>query len=442
MIGVGRGSVTQLRSDLSIRWRARAAFRLAQSLAALGVAASIFICSPAEANGVKLPANFNHFDHLVVPARVRGVPVDVVAIYSNYPAYSPAVAPGEGYACVDDAARAMVLLSDTLEQHSDSAQLRQLELLSRFVLQMQNENGYFNNFIRSDGSINTTGRTSVAALNWWSLRALWGLEAAYRVVPHDTVLARQIAASTSKVVANIERDMPSASHKYRHMQGLRIPTWLPAGSGADQASVAIIGLLLHYRRTQDARLPTLIGDLADGIIDMQVGDADHFPYEVHLSWRNSWHAWGNYQAYALLLAGQQFNRRAYTASALSEVRHFYPYLISRGYLSGFSLQRINGKIRFTHVSKFPQIAYGIQPMVYAAVQAFRVTGNERYREIAQQAEMWFLGANPAHRPVYNEASGVVYDGIGKGAKINPNSGAESTIAGLMAIQRLSDVQQP
>ena len=72
-------------------------------------------------------------------------------------------APGEGYACVDDAARGIVLLSAALDAQDDPVSA-QLELLTKFVLAMQNSNGYFNNFIQTDGRINTGYRTSVGGI--------------------------------------------------------------------------------------------------------------------------------------------------------------------------------------------------------------------------------------------------------------------------------------
>ena len=47
--------------------------------------------------------------------------------------------------------------------------------------------------------------------------------------------------------------------------------------------------------------------LADGIVLMQQGDATHIPYGAFLSWENTWHAYGNDQAYALLKAGMFLN---------------------------------------------------------------------------------------------------------------------------------------
>jgi len=394
-------------------------------------------CAESGAITLALPApNFAHFNHLVAPAVIDGETVAVLIIYSSAPDFGYVAAPGEGYACVDDAARGIVLLSAALDAKNDPVKQHQLELLTKFVLAMQSSNGYFNNFIKTDGTINTDYRTSVAELNWWSLRALWGLEAAYRQLPHDSDLARQVAASITRLVGNLKRDLPVGKQgsDYRGPSG--IPDWMPSGSGADQAAVMIIGLLPYYARTHDEQALTLISAMADGIRAMQAGDASHFPYGVHLSWRNTWHAWGSDQAYALLLAGRQLHRPDYTASGLAEVDHFYPYLLKRGYLSELVLGKTGGRYRALHAARYPQTAYGIRPMVFAADEAWRITGKARYRTIARRYATWLTGNNITHRALYDAASGRVSDGIEPHARINPNSGAESTLEGLMALQRV------
>jgi hypothetical protein len=377
---------------------------------------------------------FYHFDHLVTQTSIDGVPVDVVNIYSVAPDYAYAAEPREGFACVDDAARAIVLLSRSIEQEANDKKLHQLELLVAFVLRMQNQNGYFNNFIWPNGSINTIDKTSLAELNWWSLRALWGLESGLLILPKDSDLSRQAQVATERLVANLKRDLPVNPRVTRREEGLDVPSWLPMGSGADQAAIAVIGLLSNYDRTHDGSVLNIITAMADGIEQMQVGDAHRFPYGAHLSWRNEWHAWGADQAYALLLAGRKLRRPDYVRGGLFEVDYFYPYLIRRGYLSSLSIRKVGDRYLAIRQEKFPQIAYGIRPMVSAAIEAYRITGKRRYLATALTIESWLTGANDAHQAIYEAASGRIFDGIEPGARVNRNSGAESTIEGLLALQ--------
>ncbi|MDP9057211.1 MAG: hypothetical protein M3N34_07815, partial [Pseudomonadota bacterium] len=241
----------------------------------------------------------------------------------------------------------------------------------------------------------------------------------------------------ARVVANLKRDLSVGRAKSTYLVGRRVPDWLPSGSGADQAAVAIIGLLPYYARSHDAQALSLISAMADGIKAMRAGDEQHFPYDAHLSWRNTWHAWGSDQAYALLLAGRQLHRSDYIASGLAEVDHFYPYLLNHGYLAEMVVAQTGRGVIATHRARYPQIAYGIRPMVFAADEAWRITGKARYRAIARRFASWLTGNNVAHRAIYDAGSGRVSDGIVAGARINPNSGAESTLEGLMALQRVN-----
>lgn len=381
--------------------------------------------------------NLAHFDHLYAERDLGGERVGILHIYSEAPDYRFAIEPREGYTCVDDVARGIVLLS---AGHPDAKRRHQIEMLTRFVLHLQADNGYFHNFLWGDGRINRDYRTSLAELNWWSLRALWGLEAALPHLSPDT--ATRARAAADRLVANLKRDLPTAAAGTTMVEGLAIPTWLPLESGADAGSTALLGLLPHYARTRDPATRALIGRIGDGLVAMQAGDARRFPHGAHLSWRNSWHAWGNAQAYALLRAGKALNRRDFIDSGLSEVDHFYPWLLRTGMRASFTLSRTNEGYVARDEQRFSQIAYGLAPMILAATEAYRQTGNPRYRTTAQSLGRWFTGSNDARRAIYDPATGRSYDGIVGPERVNANAGAESTIEGLFALTALAGTALP
>ena len=411
---------------------------IAVSLPVTGGAAQVARVAAERADAQAI--NLAHLDHLFAQARVGGEQVGVLRIYSEAPDYRFAIEPREGYACVDDVARAMVLLA--AQPSLTPARLRQLDLLTRFVLRMQADNGYFHNFIWHDGRINREYRTSLAELNWWSLRALWGLEAAMlrlRSQSQTTVRARVAA---DRLVANLKRDLPIANARMSVAEGTAVPDWLPFGSGADAASTALLGLIPHYGRTRDAGTRALIARLGEGLVQMQAGDAATFPHGAHLSWRNQWHAWGNAQAYALQRAGALLGRADFTRSALAEIDGFYPYLLRTGMLSGFMLHGKGDRTGQGEVQRFPQIAYGISPMVLAATEAYRVTGEPRYRDLAQRLARWFAGDNDARQRMFDPKTGRAFDGIIGADRVNRNAGAESTVEALLALTALGGTPLP
>jgi hypothetical protein len=395
---------------------------------------------PAAAAVQRQPINLAHFDHLYAEATVGGERVGILHIYSEAPDYRFEIEPNEGYACVDDVARGMVLLAamPTLP----ATRLRQLDMMTRFVLQMQADNGYFHNFIWAGGRINREYRTSLAELNWWSLRALWGLEAALQKLPKDSDTARRARAAADRLVANLQRDLPVSKSGTTIVEGVVVPDWLPFGSGADAASTALLGLMPQYQRTRDAATRALIARIGEGIVAAQMGDTKTFPYGAHLSWQNQWHAWGNAQAYALLRAGALLDRPDFTRSALAEIDGFYPYLLRTGMVSSFALRRSGDRLSVVDVKRYPQIAYGLSPMVLAANEAYRVTGEARYREMAGRLSGWFAGVNVAGRRMYDPATGRVFDGIIGEGQVNLNAGAESTVEALLALSALQGTPLP
>lgn len=385
--------------------------------------------------------NFDHFNHLYNEIDFKGKKVGIVHIYSKYPNYVFDIEPNEGYTCVDDVARAIVMLSKYLEVFgNDEVALEKLKNLTEFVLQMQNENGYFNNFIWNNLSINTTYKTSVAQLDWWSLRALWGLESAYPFLKSNQELAGRIELATKKLIINIKRDLPVTSLNTEFINGIEFPTWLIGKQASDQSALLMLGLLKNYERTADGNAKLLIDAMAKGIMLMQKGDADNYPYGAFLSWENMWHAWGNSQAFALLKAGTKFNNQEYIDSALKEIDNFYPKLLINGFAEAFWIQKTGAVFTEKEKNVYPQIAYGLRPMVWATAEAYKYSNNEKHLTLAKDLNLWLLGKNDANEAIYNANNGVCFDGVTGLNQVNRNSGAESTIESLLLLLEMEKLK--
>jgi len=379
--------------------------------------------------------NTAHLDYLYTPiAFSTGVNVAGVYIYSEAPGYHPVADTDEGFTCVDDVARAIQVYLRSAKYSSDTSIQNKVFKLIRFVLEMQSANGYFYNFLFPNITINTNGSTTTNSANWWSWRALYTLSEAGPIIRiRDPQLADKMNNALSKLLAKIKTDLVPLAQTTKLVTGITVPEWLPVGSGTDQAAIMILGLIPYCTVNNDPVLVSYIKKLADGIALMQQGDALHFPYSCILSWENTWHAYASDQSFALMKAGVFLNETNYTAKGMAEVDNFYPWLLKNGMRSSFVLENHGTEIKLTSEKSYEQIAYGIRPMVFAAIEAYRLTNQDKYADMAGHLAAWFLGANDANKIMYSPATGRCFDGI-QSSRVNRNSGAESTIEALLTME--------
>jgi hypothetical protein len=412
-------------------------------LYAMGMGVSLIACTKKSASSSTTPpivdtglVNTNHLDNLYTPVTFAdGTIAAGVYIYSNYPGYINVEATGEGFTCVDDVSRAALVYLRSSKFSSDTSVQSKVYNLITFILEMQSPNGYFYNFLFANNLINTSGATSVNNPNWWSWRALQTLTEAAQILQNKNVqLYNKVQQAINKLIAQIKIDLVNLPETTTIINGITIPQWLPAGSGTDQSSTLILGLINYCTTTNDAVISTYIKELADGIVLMQQGDTTHFPYRAFLSWENTWHAYGNLQAYALMQVGSFLNTPQYITNATAEVDNFYPWLLQNGFQVSFSIDSNAGAIQILSDTNYAQIAYGIEPMVFAAAEAFNRTGQQKYADMAGHLAAWFLGANAASVNMYSLTTGICYDGISSPGSVNLNSGAESTIEALLTLE--------
>src|SRR5436190_13177872 len=328
--------------------------------------------------------NLSHLNYLYTPVTFSdGTKAAGIYIYSEAPDYHLVDAAGEGFTCVDDVARATLVYLRSKNFSSDTSLQAKAINLIKFMLAMQSANGYFYNFLFTNGLINKGGATSVDNPNWWSWRALQALTEGYAQIKNaDASLAAEMDAAITKLVENIKRDFVPLPKTTKTVNGIIVPEWLPAGSGTDQASLMILGLISYCSFHNDAVIQDYVKKLADGIALMQAGDASNYPYGCFLSWENTWHAYGNLQAYALMKASAFLNDDTYKTKAFVEVDNFYPWLLQNGFQSSFSLSKSGSTYQTLSEKDYDQIAYGVEPMFFAAAEAFKETSDDKYADMA------------------------------------------------------------
>jgi glycosyltransferase involved in cell wall biosynthesis len=91
-------------------------------------------------------------------------------------------------------------------------------------------------------------------------------------------------------------------------------------------------------------------------------------------------------------------------------------------------------------ARFDQQPLEAAGAVSACLQAYRVTGDCRWRNEAWSAFNWFLGDNDLQLPLYDFASGGCRDGLHPD-RANENQGAESTLSFLIALLEMRSLEE-
>lgn len=393
----------------------------------------VVLCACVDGNASQKLVNTSHLDHLYEEISVDGNKLGIIHIYCEYPDYKWVSDSDEGIACVDDATRAAIFYMNYSRKFNDSPSQHKAARLIEFVLHMQAENGFFYNFILSDYSINKIHQNSIAQANWWSWRALWSLTEAYSFFKTtDKELSVRIESAIKKTVDALKNHFQYDKNTV-DLNGFKRPAWLPHQYASDQAALIVVALCKYNSLFADDSVLNFINDFCEGIMLMQEGSENEFPFYAFMSWENLWHAWGNSQSYSLLCAYEITGNKKYLDAAVNEINHFYKFLLREKFFNEFSVKKENGKTILDSEKKFSQIAYGIRPMVYASLKAAELTNDKTYSLLAAEIATWFFGNNPAEAKMYFEQSGICYDGIINEKEINKNSGAESTIEALLTL---------
>lgn len=393
----------------------------------------MFGCSdtPGVKNEVtKSPVNLVHALSLIDSMLVEDEMIAYIWIYSEAPDYVLTEAPQEGIACVDDVGRFLEIIEHEILFYQRSDLLPLARKLTQFLLYMSLDDGLWNNFIYADGTRNTNHRNSEAEFGWWAIRGLRGLAAAYKIFENseiDSQLVQKINQQIETANIHIQAALsyyPSTNLTYLGMK----PAWL-IKNAPDMNSELMISLTkLHNTGKFD--YSDAIEKIAKGLIGYQYRKAGHDLDGMFLCWNNTWHNWGNNQAFALLEAYKVTGDSTFLTSVKVWADSFVPFLDKAGFPNEITVD-FNGNYT---TETDPQIAYGFNSLYHGMKTLANITNEQKYALAAENIFAWFIGQNNAGISMYDPESGRCYDGIDGENSINMNSGAESTIECLSAIQ--------
>ena len=388
--------------------------------AACGRGAENYVVPAGETS---LTVRLDHLQHLGLDAVVRGLPVRVVSLYAEAPDYRPTGSPArdgfEGIACLDDAARAAVVYLREYEATGDVRARDEAVRLLSFVTAMEQGDGEFVNFIDSAGRLNRNAPSSRKSMSYWAARSIWALGEAVRVLgPQDSTLVKSMRPVLDRAVSRMAREIDAGR--------------LIGGSTTATAE-ALLGLLAVERAERSKDLVPLATRTAQLLAAHSAGGMATAPWGAHIDFPDAaWHAWGSRSPEALAMAGNSLGHPEFAASARKEADGLWGrFLLAGGIPSAVAPDGT--------ATWYPQIAYGIGPLVEGYLALAETTGERRYSVFAGLAASWFLGANPAGVSMYDEQTGRTFDGINgpTAGQVNRNSGAESTIEALLALQRVT-----
>ncbi|MBA2708732.1 MAG: extracellular solute-binding protein [Gemmatimonadaceae bacterium] len=378
---------------------------------------------PVPAGPAPLSVNLDYLRHLGLDATVGGRPVRVVSLYAEAPDYRPTGSPArdgyEGIASLDDAARAAVAYLRAYEHTGDMGAHDEALRLLAFVVSMEQGDGEYVNFVDAQGRLNLAAPSSRKSMSYWAARSLWALGEAARVLgSKDSAALSTIRPVLDRTVARLGREIAAGSL---------------IGGSATATAEALLGLLALERAKLSPSVASLAARTASLLVPLARGDMETPPWGARVdSSKADWHAWGSRATAALALAAVVLNRPDFAVAARQEADALWGRFLLAGQVA--SSVSPDGTAAF-----FPQIAYGVGPVVEGYLALAAATGERRYAVFAGLAAAWFVGTNPAGVAMYDEKTGRTFDGIDgpSPVKLNRNAGAESTIEAIVALQAVT-----
>ncbi|MGZ4485430.1 MAG: hypothetical protein ACXVW8_13970 [Nocardioidaceae bacterium] len=356
-------------------------------------------------------------------------------------AYDPASHTyGQGAFNADDMARAAVVyLRDWQQNRRGSSRQAAFQLL-RGLTYLQTADGPDAGnvvlWMQPDGTLHPSADPkdspdpSDSDASYWLARTIWALGEGYADFKgQDPAFAGFLKQRLDLAVAALHREVLDKYGSYLNIDGTRTPAWLVV-DGADASSEAVLGLAAYVRAGGTPQARTALRELGDGIAQLSGGDAQQWPYGAVRPWALSlgnWHAWAAQMPAALAAASQVLHDGSLAQVAATDSFTFDPWLLTSGGPDNGRLPtRVDGS----------QIAYGVDARVRSLLATGDATGSGAADTLAGMTAAWFFGANASGAPTYDPTTGVTDDGVAPDGTVNRNSGAESTIHGLLTMLAL------
>lgn len=291
-------------------------------------------------------------------------------------------------------------------------------------------------WMQPDGTLNPSAEPvelpdpSDSGASYWLARTVWALGEGYAAFAEDDpAFAAFLAERMGLALVALERQVLVNYPVTETFHGFPNPTWL-INDGGDATSEAVYGLAAYVEASGDAQAEEALRRFAEGLMLLTSDTRTAFPFGATLPWagsRSLWHGWGAQMAGALAVAGDVLGEPDMMAAARHEMVAFMPLLLTQG----------GADQGWTPTpAETVQIAYGADAALQNLLAVADVTEEAVFGQLAGVAGAWYFGNNRAAAPMVDVATGRTFDGLETDGSINPNSGAESTIHGLLSMLAL------
>jgi hypothetical protein len=351
---------------------------------------------------------------------------------------------GQGAFNADDVSRAAVVYLRHWQQTGSTASRDHAYQLLRGLTYLQTATGSNAGnvvlWMQPDGTLNPSAEPvelpdpSDSDASYWLARTIWALGEGYAAFDDaDPAFASFLRDRLDLAVDAVDRQVLDRYGEHLNIDGEPAPAWLIA-DGADASAEAVLGLSAYIGSGGSADARRALDQLSEGIGELSDGGPRDWPMGALRPWalsRSIWHGWGAQMPAALARASTALGDSSLFDAAAKDSFTFDPYLLTSG---GPDNGRLPTRIDTS------QIAYGADSRVQSLVATGSAAADPGVRQashrLAGMFGAWFFGANPAGEPMYDPATGVTFDGINRDRTINRNSGAESTIHGLLTMLAL------
>jgi len=311
-----------------------------------------------------------------------------------------------GY-CTDDNARALIVAATHWDQTHDESVLPLIQTYLAFLAHaMDAKTGRLRNFMNYDRTW-----AEVMGSEDSHARALWGLGMGVAFCPYDSMIALATRLFQQALPPVETFSSPRA--------------W----------AFGIIGIQGYLRRfgghTGVRRYRTL---LAERLLGHFTGHmSDEWPWcEDVVTYANA------KLPHALLMSGKWMNRPDMIEVGKKALRWLLEIQTNEDGV--LSIIGTNGwYVRGGPRARFDQQPIEAHALIDGCIEAYHVTREEHWLGQAQKVFNWFLGDNDLRKSLYDFTTGGCRDGL-HDDRANENQGAESTLAWLMSLLLMHDLQ--